>query len=185
MPMYSKLPQLYRGFTLLEILVAIAILALLIGLAVPNLRSTIQNNRVTATTNEFTSSFQFARSEALKRGVPVSVCAADTADGELDPECGDDWSAGWIAFVDTALVGATEPVVGELLRAWRPRLRGMTITEGGDVEFARYLPAGRLDDVANPPLQFALLAEGCTGEQRRNVTIERSGSVRVQRVQCD
>ena len=174
-----------KGFTLLEILVAITVLALLLGIAVPNLRTTIQNNRITATANEFTSAFQFARSEALKRGVPVSVCAADTADGEDDPECGDDWSEGWMVFVDTAGVGVDPPVVGELLRVWQPRLQGMNIEEDSDTEFVRYLPAGRLDDVSTPPIEFSLLADDCSRDQGRDITIERSGSVRVQRVNCD
>lgn len=173
-----------RGFSLLELLVAMAVVVIIVSLALPSLTSTIQNNRVSGATNEFISAFQFARSEALKRGSPVTVCAADTSDGEDEPECADDWAAGWMVFTDTAAVGSGTPVVGELLRVWQPRMGDMDIDEGSSGSFVRYLPAGRVDGTPVPPLVFALRIDNCTRDQARDVTIERAGSVRVERVNC-
>src|SRR5690348_5253075 len=54
-----------RGFTLLELMTTLLVLSILHGLAIPSFRATIENNRVTAATNDFVSSLNFARSEAL------------------------------------------------------------------------------------------------------------------------
>lgn len=63
-----------RGFTLIELLVTVAILAILLGLAVPSFRSLIENNRTQTAANNLTGALQFARSEAIKRGVATQIC---------------------------------------------------------------------------------------------------------------
>ncbi len=81
-----------RGFTLLELFISMAILAILVGLALPSFRSTIRNTNVSNYTNDLVTSLATARSEAVRRGRPVAVVSAsNTAD----------WSTGWQVIADT------------------------------------------------------------------------------------
>lgn len=63
-----------RGFTLLELLVTLAVLAIVLGLAVPSFQGIIQRNRLTAATNELVAAIQLARAEAIRRNRQVVLC---------------------------------------------------------------------------------------------------------------
>ena len=91
-----------RGFTLIELMFGLTILAVLLALGVPSFRQLTQNNAVTAAHNDLVTSLQLGRSEALKRNRPVSICAS--ADGK---DCGadTDWHTCWIAFTDRGVAG--------------------------------------------------------------------------------
>lgn len=103
-----------HGLTLLEVLTAIAIVAVLAGLAVPALDRVVLNARRTAAMEALVRAAWFARIEALQRGRPVLLCAS--SDGErctADPGA---WSDGWlVAPADSPTLalrrgaGATDP----------------------------------------------------------------------------
>ena len=88
------------GFTVVELMVTIAILAILLGIAAPSLRDFVLNTRLTGQANDLLGDLMLARSEAVKRDLPVSLCGkknnGDTACGE-DPK----WGGGWFVVVDT------------------------------------------------------------------------------------
>ena len=87
-----------RGFTLIELIITVAIVAILLAIGVPSFQEMMRNNRVAAHTNDRLSSLNLARSEAIKRGVRVSLCKS--SDGLSCATTGD-WTQGWIVFVDT------------------------------------------------------------------------------------
>ena len=91
-----------RGFTLIELLVVIAIAAILTGLAAPSISKMFQTNRVQTEGSSFVSDLMFARSEAIKRGQGVSVCAS--SDGATCSSS-NTWNTGWIVFPDTSACG--------------------------------------------------------------------------------
>lgn len=66
-----------RGFTLIELMITVAILAILLGVGVPSFVDYIRNSRTSTQVNELATALGFARSEAIARGVPVSVAAID------------------------------------------------------------------------------------------------------------
>ena len=90
-PMYR---HLIRGFTAIELMVVVAIVAILAALAGPSFRDLIDGWRVRSAAEELTNSIYYARSEAIKRGGRLSVrknCGTGTAQ---------EWQCGWIVFTD-------------------------------------------------------------------------------------
>lgn len=96
--MATRIPPHSFGFTLVELIVAIAVAAILLATAVPSFQDTIKNNRMAANVNEFVGALNLARSEAIKRGVPVTVCKDGGGGSACTPAA--EWQQGWILFSD-------------------------------------------------------------------------------------
>jgi len=102
------------GFTLLELMIVVAIAGLLLAVGVPAMGNFIRNSRITGAANDVMAGLHFTRSEAIKRRQPVTLC---TSANSLDPNptCADSaFLTGWIAFVDVnqdAVVDAGDTVL--------------------------------------------------------------------------
>lgn len=114
LPRYRRVCE--QGFTLIELIVVIAIVAILSAIVVPGLSTFVQDGRVSSNVNEFISSITLARTEAVKRGRLVTMCRSSNADAGNASTCltaGDDWASGWIVYeesttADVASVGTRE-----------------------------------------------------------------------------
>jgi type IV fimbrial biogenesis protein FimT len=103
--------QLNQGFTLVELMVTLTLVAILAMLAVPSFNQAIASSQLSSATNEIYTALVQAKSEAVRRGTRVTVCA--TANGTT---CSDDpggWNTGWITFVDTTRTGSVNLDSGE------------------------------------------------------------------------
>lgn len=111
----EKVPQ--NGFTLLELMVTILIIAIVTTLAVPAMSDLVKNNRLTSAVNDLIASTTLARSEAIKRRAPVTVCISDNplaAAPVCDANAGGQWETGWVVFSDTdgdAVIDAAETLL--------------------------------------------------------------------------
>jgi type IV fimbrial biogenesis protein FimT len=119
--------QRWRGFTLIELMVTVALVAIVLAIGVPSFQTTIRNNRLSSYANEFLSALNLARTEAIRRRQPVVLCKS--ADGSFCQTDGKNWEIGWIVFVDSDPSGAknlrdsTEPI----LRVWPAFPAGYTL----------------------------------------------------------
>ena len=103
-----------RGYTILELMMTIAVIAVIAGFAVPSFLSTMNANRIVTDNNELISTLAFARSEAIKRGQRVTLCP--TADQAACATTGG-WEQGWMAFLDPSGFGTVD-AGEEVLRVW-------------------------------------------------------------------
>lgn len=170
-----------RGFTLVELLVTVAVLGVLLAVAVPSFTDMMRNNRSLAAANELVSALNAARSEAIKRGARVSLCPSTNG-----TSCsGTAWQSGWIVFFDTAASDRTTPaVVGTVLNRRTAMPSGATATATGTATvtatFIRYSGLGFAPVRTNIRVQTT----GCTGSNARIIAVSASGRVSVQKDTC-
>jgi type IV fimbrial biogenesis protein FimT len=106
--------QTQAGFTLLELMMAIALLAVLLSIGIPNFRDFINNARMASAANDLLGDFNFARSEAIKRRLPVTLCKSD--DGATCDDDEDTQFRGWIVFIDDTTTNGIVDDDDEVLR---------------------------------------------------------------------
>ena len=91
-----------RGFTLIELAIVLAIVAILLRVAAPGMSRTAAASALAAQSSEFMAALRFARASAMQRGMAVTICA--TAPGGPPLACqgprAADWRSGWIVFAD-------------------------------------------------------------------------------------
>lgn len=150
------------GFTLIELMVAIALLAILISLAVPSFTSMIKRNRVDAAASSLAVGLATARSEAVKRGVNVSICKS--SDGSTCATSGD-WSTGWVIYV----------TAGTPIKVFDAAGSSVTMVGDNNVQSAI---------IFSPTGQTTLTADGnitvcIAGVTAKVVTVSASGRARV------
>ena len=165
----SSQPQHCKGFTLMELMVLIAISALTLSLGVPSFVSIVQNSRLTAGTNEFVSALHQARGSAIERGVRTTLCPSyDAADCDIDAE----WNEGWILFVDNDADGVLD--VGEMVLTRHAALNGPMLISDNPGQLIAYLPSGESRIGANRTGSFTIYDSRGTG---RLIQLNRTGHI--------
>lgn len=173
-----------RGFTLIELMITIAVAAVLMALAAPSFVDFQRNSALTAAANTLTASLNSARSEAMKHGAFAMVV----------PESGANWSQGWFVFVDKNLNQSYDAGDEVILR--QPALAGYLSVSGngtasGTAPYVLYNGSGYSRDknggfgaltlsVQRNDVQGAKV----TAETRR-VIVSRTGRVRSCRPSVD
>jgi len=113
------------GVTLLELMVGIAVAAILAMLAAPSFNRLIASTRLNTQTTELLSSLQYARTEALNRNQNVSVCRSPNP-AAAPPACGvsndnGTWATGWLVFTDGGAAGVVDGT-DQVLRVGQPAI---------------------------------------------------------------
>ncbi len=151
--------QKLRGFTLIEVLVTIAIVAILIRLAAPSFKSMIQSNTMSSNVNSFLADMRYARSEAIKRGGDLIMCRSDAPEA-ASPACGtgsgpggNGWVSGWFIFHDlnkNDTWNSGEPI----LRVQAPITAMDSITASSTTNLIKFKATGRTTIGNSVTLQF-------------------------------
>lgn len=139
------------GFTLLELMVVVAIVGVLMAVAVPAMGNFIRNGRITAAANDVMAALHFTRSEAIKRRNPVTLCTSANAiltSNLANPNatCADsEFLTGWIVFVDNDPLGTRD--AGDLiLLNHSPMNAQITAASSADRFLVTYRDTGFADD---------------------------------------
>jgi len=172
------------GFTMLELMTAVTVLGILLAVGVPAFTETIASNRLTTVANEMVTAVNVARSEASKRGIPVSVCAANAALTNCSGSA--TWNSGWIVFTDDQ--GASGELDGsdELLQTFAapPEGYAVTATNPGTLTYIRFLRSGAPDSTAGAGRTLKLSRPACTGNKAREISIANTGRVSSGKKAC-
>ncbi len=169
-----------RGFSLIELMVALATSAVLLGLAVPSFAGLVRETRLSTVANELHAAIFYTRSEAIKRGRRVTICTS--ADGQ-SCTAGIGWHSGWIVFDDANGNGLREPNE-TLLRVGRAQPPGIAVTGNMPVRnHVSYVATGTTRAVSGA-LQMGTIT-ACADGRARQIVINAAGRPRVVRAaQC-
>jgi len=126
------------GFTILELMAVVAVLAVIIGFGVPSMRQFIANQQVRNASYDLFTSFNMARSEATKRARDVTVIATNAAN----------WGAGWKVMTGTPGTPGTD------LYARDPLPTDIAVAEAGGLGSVTFKANGRLTPGQAPTFTF-------------------------------
>ncbi|MDT0140057.1 GspH/FimT family protein [Acidovorax sp. PRC11] len=168
-----------RGFTLVELMVTLAVVVVLLRICVPGFRSIQRNSELTSAANGLLASINAARTEAMKRNLRAAVVPAD----------GSSWAGGWVVYVDIDgsdgfnaakdLVVSTQPALASYFS-----MSGNN-TAAGRSPYILFNGSGYpvTKDSAPTSLSVAIarndLADDPSREQTRRVVLSKTGRVRV------
>lgn len=100
-----------RGFTLIELLVVLTVTGILLAVGLPQLNSFSATRATGSQLSLLASAVRLARSEAVKRGTPVSICPSLDPEALGGPACNggaNDWASGWVTFSDLGALGVID-----------------------------------------------------------------------------
>jgi type IV fimbrial biogenesis protein FimT len=169
-----------QGLTQVELIVGLAILAILLAIAIPGYGNFMNYNRLVAATNTLVSSLQLARSEAIKRRSRVTVCKS-SAPMDATPTCdaGANWEQGWLVFVDGGTKGVLD--IGDQILKVHGAVPEADITPSNFSAYASYLPSGTSqapNGLGNGTLHI------CLAGNKRSIIINSIGRIRIRKSTC-
>jgi len=168
-----------RGFTLIELMITIAVLAIGSALAYPSFSGVIRSNRIATSTNGLLSAFNLARSEAIRSNRGGGVCPS--SDGT---QCeGTDWNVGVLAYTDLDFSGGWS--TGDTAIRFFEGNKALDLTavaNGGGVTEIAFDRTGR----ASQETTLTLKLTECTSGQPyvRNIYMRRTGQARMEKEDC-
>lgn len=173
-----------RGLTLVELMLVLTLGAMLMAIAAPSFKRTIQSHTIASSVNTFLADIRFARSEALKRGGGIVMCRSDAPEA-AQPVCsagagpkGAEWASGWIIFHDTDKAGDKDPAE-VILRVQAANTSIDSIAASNASSKIRFTATGRLNNLKSATsLQFGSDGQFASAVQRV-VCVSVSGRARV------
>ena len=177
------------GFTLIELMVVVSLIAILMMVATPSLRDAMLNARMTAMVNDTMGDLNIARSEAVKRNATVTLCPS--ANGATC--AGTNWTQGWIIFSEVSPANgvrtvATEELIKRTSAIENKNPNALTVLSGTTpVASISYGPSGAVTNGAL--IVFTMCdvradADSVTNPTGRQVVINMTGRPAFNRFKC-
>lgn len=173
-----------RGLTLLEVLVVLALLAVLTVLVIPGFHSLQQALFIRLEAGSLLQAAALARSEAMARGQPVTLCPAAPRDGTRS-RCSGDYSQGWLVYANPlSLVQPAGPA--QVLRRW-PSRPGLRVVNRAGTDPLDSAVTWRPDGSARRNLTFMVCSRASPGLASWSLVLNRLGRPRLARAwgECD
>jgi type IV fimbrial biogenesis protein FimT len=128
------------GITLVELMVTIAIMAILLVIGLPSYQYITESYRMSAEANNLLGDLQYARGEAIREGQGVTVCSSSNST-TATPTCSgsSSWQSGWVVFSNPT--AAANPAAGTVLRVQAPftgKVTPDTFVAGGGLSSITY-----------------------------------------------
>ena len=169
-----------QGVTLLELMIALTVLAIVTTMAVPSFTRLIENNRLVGRTNDLVTALALARSEAMKRSLNVSLCPS--TDGESCSE-DEDWSGRWLMFTDdTGAQGVYDPGANGDVLIQKFDVGPEGFVQTANVSYVEFWPNGLALPAVDKTFDFH--RSGCTGDRARRIVVNNVGRVNTTHVDC-
>ena len=164
------------GFSMIELLVVLALAAVLLAIALPNMQTLIMQQRLRVSVNDLFAAIDLTRSEAIGRGSRVELAPADPL--------GISWSQGWVVFVDRNANQRPDPG-DEVIFSHGPVADGITMasvfSSGHGPTYIAYNGAGRSCSATSTLAARWGTVSLFQGKNTRRIKINMLGRVRV----CD
>jgi len=186
---YSPLPWLtslvpHRGFTAIELMIVIAIMAVLVALTGPSFQLIVERWRIHNTTEAMVNTLYFARSEALKRGGRIGIQKnPKTTPGCTLAATNQEWGCGWFVFHDLNSDGKWQNSEIKLQDFTPPPNVNVIHKSGGtSIKVDRY---GMMSGLNAKGFIFAPEPAGLSSPSTRGICMSSGGRIRViQEVPC-
>ena len=163
----NTMKKMNCGFTLIELMITLAVAAIVLLVAVPSFDNLMEKNRVEAAQKDLARDIAFARQAAATRNTFVSICKS--SDGA---SCGGNWKQGWITYVDVP--GGTAGVVDgddDVLRVHAAINSSDSLTSVDD--FLQFSASGALQEPDASLPEFKICS--ASGDHVQGLTVLRSG----------
>lgn len=144
-----------RGLTLIELMITLVILVITVSVVSPAMQQLIHGNRLRVETDRLLLAINLARSEAINRNSPVSLCPSAMADSG-EPVCSGAYTDGWIVFTNPDGDPVVDAPAEEVIRAFEPVPRGYSVTNAAGTRAAGELITYRPDGSSRRSLTLLL-----------------------------
>lgn len=170
------------GFTLVELLTVVTIVAILMAVGVPSYRYVTTDNRMSTEANQLLGDLQYARSEAVREGQTVTTCVAQSTSA-TSPSCAaagtTTWQNGWIVFGDVnndQTIDSGDPV----LRIQRPFAGGDTFGANNNMNAVSFNRSGFVNQLGAAQVTVTLKDSTANSAYTRCLYLTQSGMLAVQ-----